>query len=208
MGFINVSMVRRVVFAALIALAALAATLARPGSADALVVGFLDPSYQSQDTTRLLERHDGAAGQASSATTSTGTRSRRRGRASPRDPASPEYDWENLDRLVARRAAHGADIVLTLWRTPRWARADNGRGGKPNLYSWAPRLADWRAFVYAAAVALLRQVRPRRPEGYGGAAAARAPLGDVERAELHRRAAAPAQGRQPADLARRSTPAS
>ena len=55
MGLVNVSMVRRAVVAGLIALAALAATLARPGSADALVVGFLDPSYQSQDNTGFRE---------------------------------------------------------------------------------------------------------------------------------------------------------
>ena len=65
-------------------------------------------------------------------------------------------------------AAHGADIVLTLWRTPRWARADGGRGGKPNLYSWAPRISDWRAFVYAAAVRYSGSFDPDGPEGYGG----------------------------------------
>ena len=64
-------------------------------------------------------------------------------------------------------AAHGAEIVLTLWRTPRWARADGGRGGKPNLYSWAPRIADWRAFVYAAAVRYSGTFDPDGL-GYGG----------------------------------------
>ena len=196
MGLLNVSMVRRVVIAGLIALAALAATLARPGSADALVVGFLDPSYQSQDGTEVLGRHDAPCGPRWSATTSTGTRSRRRGRASPAIRPRRSTTGPNLDRLVTDSAAHGADIVLTLWRTPRWARADNGRGGKPNLYSWAPRIADWRAFVYAAAVRYSGTFDPDGPDGYGTVAAARAPLGDVERAELHRRAAAAAEGRQ------------
>ena len=64
-------------------------------------------------------------------------------------------------------AATRAEIVLTLWRTPRWARADGGRGGKPNLYSWAPRISDWRAFAYAAAVRYSGSFDPDGL-GYGG----------------------------------------
>jgi hypothetical protein len=168
MGLINVSMVRRVVFAALIALAALAATLARPGSADALVVGFLDPSYQSQDNTGFWNDMTALRGKVVRYDVYWNEIAPTRP-SKPRDPASPEYKWENLDRLVTDSAAHGADIVLTLWRTPRWARADNGRGGKPNLYSWAPRIADWRAFVYAAAVRYSGSFDPDGPEGYGTA---------------------------------------
>ena len=72
------------------------------------------------------------------------------------------------------RPAHKVDVVLTLWRTPRWARADNGRGGKPNLYSWAPRLSDWRNFVYAAATRYSGKYDPdggglRRPAAAGAA---------------------------------------
>ena len=119
--------------------------------AHALTVGFLDPTLQTQDNARFwsdmttlrasVVRYDAYWNEIAPVRP-----------ARPRDPASPEYRWEVLDRLVVDAAAHRAEIVLTLWRTPRWARADGGRGGKPNLYSWAPRISDWRAFAYAAAV--------------------------------------------------------
>ena len=122
-----------------------------PSPARALTVGFLDPTLQTQDNARFwsdmttlragVVRYDAYWNEIAPT---------RPGR--PRDPASIEYRWEVLDRLVVDAAAHSAEIVVTLWRTPRWARADGGRGGKPNLYSWAPRISDWRAFVYAAAV--------------------------------------------------------
>ena len=136
--------------AALVA-ATMLATLCCASPARALTVGFLDPTLQTQDNARFwsdmtalragVVRYDVYWNEIAP------TRPAR-----PRDPAAAEYRWEVLDRLVVDAAAHGAEIVLTLWRTPRWARADSGRGGKPNLYSWAPRISDWRAFVYASAV--------------------------------------------------------
>ena len=136
--------------AALVAAAILLA-LGCPSPAHALTVGFLDPTLQTQDNARFwsdmttlragVVRYDVYWNEIAPARP-----------ARPRDPASAEYRWEVLDRLVVDAAAHSTEIVLTLWRTPRWARADGGRGGKPNLYSWAPRISDWRAFVYAAAV--------------------------------------------------------
>ena len=134
--------------------------------AHALTVGFLDPTLQTQDNARFwsdmttlrasVVRYDAYWNEIAPVRP-----------ARPRDPAPPEYRWEVLDRLVVDAAAHRAEIVLTLWRTPRWARADGGRGGKPNLYSWAPRSSDWRAFVYAAAVRYSGSFDPDGL-GYGG----------------------------------------
>jgi hypothetical protein len=139
---------------------------ARPASADAAAVGFLDPSYQSEDPERFWKDVEALRAKVLRYDVYWNEIAPKRP-TKPRDPASPEYDWSDLDRLVVDSAAHEVDIVLTLWRTPRWARADNGRGGKPNLYSWAPRLSDWRNFVYAAATRYSGTFDPDG-EGYGG----------------------------------------
>jgi len=149
----------------LLALLVGSALLVAPGGASALTVGFLDPSYQAEDNARFWS--DMTALRASVLRYDVYWNDIAPNRpARPRDPASSEYRWENLDRLVVDAAQRRAEVVLTLWRTPRWARADGGRGGKPNLYSWAPRIADWRAFVYAAAV---RYSGSFDPDGDGSA---------------------------------------
>jgi hypothetical protein len=64
----------------------------------------------------------------------------------PVDPADRAYDWSSADALLAGLHAHGIDVVLTVWGTPRWA---NGRH-KPN---WAPRRRSALAsFATAAAL--------------------------------------------------------
>ncbi len=136
---------------ALLAMAILAACLAalalRPAPASALEVGFMDPSFQSdqpdvfwEDMANLaatIVRYDVYWNEIAP------TRP-----AAPRDPASPGYDWTVMDRLVRDAAAHDMQIVLTLWRTPVWARAARGAG---KSYAFAPNLNHWGAFVYAAA---------------------------------------------------------
>jgi hypothetical protein len=61
------------------------------------------------------------------------------------NPDDPAYDWSPADALLAGLHAHGIDVVLTIWGTPRWA---NGRQ-KPN---WAPKSASaLGSFATAAA---------------------------------------------------------
>jgi hypothetical protein len=46
----------------------------------------------------------------------------------PRNPNDPAYDWTSADALVDGLYAHGIDVVLTFWGTPKWA----SNGHKPN----------------------------------------------------------------------------
>lgn len=68
----------------------------------------------------------------------------------PRDPGDPAYQWGETDRFVQRAVAEGLDgnIMFTLWATPKWAsKTPNAKGYTATM----PKLADWRAFAYAAA---------------------------------------------------------
>ena len=62
----------------------------------------------------------------------------------PADPADPAYDWSSADALLGGLHAHGIDVLLTLWGTPRWA---NG-WQKPN---WAPKSPSALALFATAA---------------------------------------------------------
>jgi len=131
-------------------LAGLAALALRPGPASALTPGFMDPAFQTEHPdvfwTDMAALHAGVLRYDVYWREVAPTRP-----VAPRDPASPEYDWTTVDRLVRDASAHGTQVLFTLWRTPTWARADGGAGGG-NGYAWMPNLDDWGAFVYAAAV--------------------------------------------------------
>jgi hypothetical protein len=62
----------------------------------------------------------------------------------PANPADPAYDWSSTDALLGGLHAHGIDVLLTLWGTPRWA---NG-WQKPN---WAPKSPSALALFTTAA---------------------------------------------------------
>ncbi|MEY4226794.1 MAG: hypothetical protein RL190_1551 [Actinomycetota bacterium] len=69
---------------------------------------------------------------------------------SPRDPADPAYNWTQTDAFVRNAVAAGLqdNIMFTLWATPRWAsKTPNAKGYTATM----PKLADWKAFAYAAA---------------------------------------------------------
>ncbi|MFM7553547.1 MAG: hypothetical protein ACKO7Q_12025, partial [Actinomycetota bacterium] len=68
----------------------------------------------------------------------------------PRDPGDPAYLWSQTDAFVQRAVAEGMqdNVMFTLWATPRWAsKTPNAKGYTATM----PKLADWRAFAYAAA---------------------------------------------------------
>ena len=157
------SAARTLVLALAALVAALAATALRPGAAEALTVGFMDPATQTEhpeefwaDMTALrggVLRYDLYWREIAPVRPSD-----------PRNPASPEYDWKTIDRLVRDANAHGVEVLFTLWRTPTWARADGG-AGPGGFYSYAPNLDDWGNFVHAAAV---RYSGFFDPDGAGG----------------------------------------
>jgi hypothetical protein len=67
--------------------------------------------------------------------------------ARPADPADPAYDWSSIDVLLQGAQRAGVKTVVTVWSTPSWAARFPAHRGP----SGAPRVADWRAFVTAAA---------------------------------------------------------
>jgi hypothetical protein len=63
----------------------------------------------------------------------------------PADPNDPAYDWSWSDAVLGGLHAHGIDILLTVWATPRWAN-----GGHPP--SWPPQSPSaFPLFLKAAA---------------------------------------------------------
>jgi hypothetical protein len=67
---------------------------------------------------------------------------RPRNAANPFDPA---YRFDDLDELIRTTQAHGMEMLLTIWGTPKWAN-----GGKGPAY--LPRnMADFRNFARAVA---------------------------------------------------------
>ncbi len=70
--------------------------------------------------------------------------------------------WGELDDAVNTARASGLRVVLVLFATPRWASAATGAElNDPSIYSRQPpqRLADWEAFVTAAASRYRDRVR-------------------------------------------------
>ena len=68
----------------------------------------------------------------------------------PRDPADPAYDFSATDQFVRSAAARGIGdrVMVTLWRTPRWASSlGGGRGYETHM----PKVRMWRDFVFACA---------------------------------------------------------
>lgn len=63
-----------------------------------------------------------------------------------RDPASPYYSWGPFDRLVREAKARGMEPVLSIVRTPRWAR-----GTCTNSPVCSPKPSDYADFATAAA---------------------------------------------------------
>ena len=117
--------------------------------------------------------------------------------AKQRDPADPAYRWGYLDDVVREAAVHGytgCDLIATVWRTPRWASTIRS----PYNYANTPNLTQFRNFMAAAATRYSGLLRPRRRRRAAGDAAADRLLGDLERAELQRRAAPAAQERRAA----------
>ena len=167
MGLINVSMVRRGVFAGLIALAALAARspcvpaartradgrLPRPGVP---VAGNTDVFWDDMTALRgKIVRYDVYWNEIAPT----------RPEQAARPERSPEYNWENARPPGADSAAHGADS-----RADALAHADLGpRRRRPRRQARA--CTRWRRASRLARLRvrrgrpLLRQVRPRRPEG-------------------------------------------
>lgn len=63
----------------------------------------------------------------------------------PTDPNDQAYDWDDYDTTLRRADAHGIEVMLSIFGTPRWAN-----GGKP--FQYAPRqMRDLQAFATAAA---------------------------------------------------------
>jgi len=135
----------------LLAVAALTACLAlalRPAPASAIEVGFMDPAFASDQPDVFWDDMAQLGGTIVRLDAYWADIAKTRP-AQPRNPASPGYDWTVLDRLVKDAAAHQVQIVMTVWRTPLWARAQKGAGGAS--YAFAPNLNDFGAFVFAAA---------------------------------------------------------
>jgi hypothetical protein len=63
--------------------------------------------------------------------------------AYPLDPADPAYDWAPFDAVFQGLHAHGIDMVVTLWGSPRWANGGHGP-------AWLPK-SGFGDFAYAAA---------------------------------------------------------
>ena len=163
---------RRTLLVVAALLAALAALALRPGPATALTPGFMDPAFQTEqpdvfwgDMTALkagVLRYDVYWREIAPQRP-----------AAPRDPASPEYDSRAStasSRDAARTASQSSSPSGARRRGPARTRARRRLNG----YAFAPNLDDCGDFVYAAADALLRQVRPRRRRPARRAAAGRA----------------------------------
>jgi hypothetical protein len=68
----------------------------------------------------------------------------------PRNPADPAYDFAAADQFMRGAAAHGISdrVMVTLWRTPRWASSlGGGRGYETHM----PNVKMWRDYVFACA---------------------------------------------------------
>ncbi len=141
----------RATHVAVLVLAALLACLAlalRPAPASALQAGFLDPGFQVEQPDVFWGDMKALRGRVVRYDVYWRDVAPQRP-AAPRDPASPAYSFTLLDGLVSDAAAHNADVILTIWRTPTWARANKSAGG--SSYAFAPNLRDFGDFVHAIA---------------------------------------------------------
>jgi hypothetical protein len=72
------------------------------------------------------------------------------------DPNDPAYNWTYLDLLVRNAAAHKAtgNLVMTVWRTPRWASQYGGKYTTVDAFriKAMPKPALYAQFVHAIAV--------------------------------------------------------
>jgi hypothetical protein len=139
---------RRVLLAVAALAACLAALALRPAPADALNVGFMDPGFQTDQPDVFWEDMSTLGANMTRYDVYWNEIARKRP-TTPRDPSSPGYDWSTVDRLVRDAAAHQTEIILTVWRTPAWARATKSGGSG---YAFTPNLNHWGAFIHAAAV--------------------------------------------------------
>lgn len=70
--------------------------------------------------------------------------------ANAADPDDPAYRWQGLDTTVRRLRARGLDVLVTVYRAPRWAEGA-GRPRTAAAGSWKPGPAALGAFARALA---------------------------------------------------------
>jgi hypothetical protein len=67
------------------------------------------------------------------------------------NPASRGYDWSAVDTPVRILAAHGLQVLLTVYGAPRWAEG-RGRPASAPPGSWKPDPTQFALFAKAAAI--------------------------------------------------------
>ena len=93
---------------------------ARP--AQALELGFIDPSYQVENPTQFWS--DAAVLKPKVLRYNVIWEDIAKTRpANPRNPSDPAYNWVFLDSVLRGAVEHKVTPILTFWRTPRWAAA-------------------------------------------------------------------------------------
>ncbi len=80
-----------------------------------------------------------------------------------RQPSDAAYRWDAVDAAVETAAGNGRAVLLSIGGTPQWARADRGRGGRPDDPAFLPRRAAWKSFVVAIATRYSGTVDPDGP---------------------------------------------
>jgi hypothetical protein len=68
----------------------------------------------------------------------------------PSNPASPGYDWSELDAAVRSATAHGLRIMMTVYSAPSWAEGEN-RPKSQHPGAWRPEANEYGAFAEALA---------------------------------------------------------
>jgi hypothetical protein len=61
------------------------------------------------------------------------------------DPFDPAYRFDDLDEFVRNAQKNNAEVLLTLWGTPKWANGDKGRNYLPTS------MTDFQNFAKAIA---------------------------------------------------------
>jgi Cellulase (glycosyl hydrolase family 5) len=69
------------------------------------------------------------------------------------NPADPAYDFSHLDDLVSAASSRGLNVILTVYRAPRWAEGKNQPASGPYGWpgSWKPDAKAFGAFGQALA---------------------------------------------------------